>query len=466
MLPFGLRDYRNIGSIAGGSNVLHLRDASIFTVGDQLIVEVGGEIGGGKLGTLGVGGIIPAARDAWSTFYYRSKDVPLALVAKVTAVTNGGRTLTLDRSAIVGSIDADVYFDNAPLLNAVLAETRPAGWIVNFPAGDFAVSEVLRHESRTGWLISGAGRHKTIFRSPKGVAGSGLKILQSPVTHVRDFSIVGNARQEGFAFKEWGSGIEYGCGVLVTRSDNCVIEGVSCTDVFRKAAWVERSKDVQITNCLLTMTDAFRGYLEWWFGASDSERCTLTQCVVDSKYLVGAFESFRSNGVKFVNCRSRNGTFSSNSSGNFLLVNFSLTVAAGSQFDDVAFHHLNPMVNINSNIQPPNAATIHGGMIRNVRVVSNYINVNNDQLCGISVTEQNPNIRIEGGHFYYENYAPPSELPGACAVNSLGANTRVSNLAVVGTINRAKYPGANISVTNGTVDDCEAALVKVAGVVQ
>src|SRR5438874_2645186 len=52
---YGLRAYKRVGSIAGGSNVLQLMETSTFKVGDQVIVEVGGEIGKGQFGSIGVG---------------------------------------------------------------------------------------------------------------------------------------------------------------------------------------------------------------------------------------------------------------------------------------------------------------------------------------------------------------------------------------------------------------------------
>jgi hypothetical protein len=42
---YGLRAYKRVRSIAGGSNVLQLTEASRLKVGDQVIAEVGGERG-------------------------------------------------------------------------------------------------------------------------------------------------------------------------------------------------------------------------------------------------------------------------------------------------------------------------------------------------------------------------------------------------------------------------------------
>src|SRR5262245_10871579 len=58
---------KRVSSMNGGSNVLTLTERSTFRVADQVIVEVGGEAGQGQFGTMGVGGVVPAARNGWST---------------------------------------------------------------------------------------------------------------------------------------------------------------------------------------------------------------------------------------------------------------------------------------------------------------------------------------------------------------------------------------------------------------
>src|SRR5262249_58437544 len=118
-LRYAVSSERRIGSIDADSNILRLMETSNLKVGDQVIVEIGGEAGEGKFGTMGVGGVVPAATDGWSSFYYRSKDCPLALVAKVTAVSDTGRTLKLDKYAATATIHAPGYFDNhRPLTSA------------------------------------------------------------------------------------------------------------------------------------------------------------------------------------------------------------------------------------------------------------------------------------------------------------------------------------------------------------
>jgi hypothetical protein len=465
-LRYALNSEKHIGSIDCGSNVLTLIETSTFNVGDQVIVEVGGEAGQGKFGTTGVGGVVPAATDGWSTFYYRSKDCPLALVAKVIGVSDGRRTLMLDKSASTAARNACVYFDNYPLLNAVLNEAHPTGWVVTLPAGDFAISDRLEHRSYGGWSIRGAGKGVTVLRSPKGVPGGGLQCFETNDTEVRDLTIIGNAGENGFGIKDHSDWIEYGMGVTFTRSSDCIVRNVSCIDVFRKAAWGEYTNNLQVYDCDLIINEPFRGYLEWWFGVSDSANGTFNNCKIKSSYLISGFEGFRSNGVKFIECHSVNASFSMNSTGNFLIDRPEVIIKAGSQFN-TAFHVQNPIFNINSNIKPPNKAMSSGGIFRNVSLLcEGYINVNNDLLRGIVINADNPNVTIDGGMIAYPDYAPPSQMPGPCGINSTGPNTRVRNLTVTGTVNPDNYPGANISVVNGTVANCTAGRIKVAGIVR
>ncbi len=464
-LAYGMWAYRRVGSIAAGSNVLQLTGLSSLGVGDPIIIEVGGEAGKGLFGTMGVGGVLPAATDGWSTFYYRSKDLPLALMAKVTAVADGGKTLTLDKAAAIASTNANVYFDNYPLLDAVLKEDHPAGWAVTLPSGDFAISDKLGHFYHGGWTIAGAGKGITILRSPKGAPSGGIWCFETDDTELRDFTIVGNAGQNGFGLKDHGDWVELGgIGVLITKGANCIIRNVSCFNVFRKAGWGEYTIKLQIADCDFAYDDAHMGYVEWWFGVSDSRDATIARCKIDSKYLIPGFETFRSDNVKFIDCVSKNGVFSSNSSGNFLLENLSLTVTAGSRFSDASFSGYNPGVNINSNIQPPNEAMSLGGLIKNIRLdVQGAVNADGNFLKGIIINSDNPNVTVDGGLITYPDQTSPTEI-GPFGVNSTGQNTTVQNLTVTGKPFNSWE--ANIKILNGVVTGCTAYRIIVNGVEQ
>jgi hypothetical protein len=440
--------------------MLQLSQPCKFKVGDQVIVEVGAEEGRGRFGTMGVGGICPAARDGWTRFYYRSKDVPISLVAKIAAITNRGKTLSLDKEAATRASGANVHFDNYPLLQRMLWEWHPAGRRIVLPAGDFAVSDKLYHAYSDGWTISGAGKGTTILRSPKGVPGGGLHCFKTTNTDIRNFTIIGNAGENGFGLKEhWNGRTDYGIGVLFTESDNCVVHNVDLVDVFRKAVWGEFTSGLQVHDCGLTLREPFRGYLEWWFGVSDSSNSVFARCRVDSKYLVGGFETFRSDKAVFIDCSAKNATFSSNSSGNFMLDGFALTITAGAQFDEESFSQFNPAVNINTNIQPPSKTVVGGGTIRNVSIrVDGPIDSHGNLLKGIVINKDNPNVTVDGGLIDYPDGRLGAVI-GPFGVDATGDNAIIRNLTVTG--EPANSWESNIYVRNGIVTECRAKRIRV-----
>ena len=145
------------GSMAAGGTVLTLTSAREFRIGDQIIVELGGEAGGGKRNTVGVGGVTPqkalrrrrGARCRYragqrhaglsrygrrgvriqcrqmdpanlgGSFYIGVKS-PRSLVARVTGID--GAVLTLDKPAAVATSGASVWLDLKPALYPLTTE--------------------------------------------------------------------------------------------------------------------------------------------------------------------------------------------------------------------------------------------------------------------------------------------------------------------------------------------------------
>jgi len=459
---YGMWDYKRLGSITGGSNILTLGFPSTFLVGDTIIVEIGGESGQGLRGTVGVGGVVPANDPA---FYYRALDVPVALLATITDVSLDGLVLTLNTSASTTATNAKVYYDNRMVVNAVLSEEHAPGWIIDFPAGDFAISRTIIHHYQPGWIIKGAGKDVTIFRTPKGAPSSGMWCFEANDLIISDFTFVGNAGSDKFGIDivEYPT---YGTGVVLTICNNCIIRDMSFIEVLRAAAWGEFCVNLQILDCICIRNEPNRNYLSaWFFGMSDCVGGLVNNCEVDSRWLIPGFETFRSNGVTFTNCRSRNGIFSSNSSGNFLMENIVISIEETAQFDFESFHPRNPIININSNIVPPDASMLLGGLITNVSIIEDrYINSDNAQLIGIAVNEDCPNVTITGGLIdYTADWAAPNLSEGPIGVNSTAfANTTVSNLTVTGIV-QSDGNFKNINVANGSVTNCVADTIKCIG---
>jgi hypothetical protein len=70
------------------------------------------------------------------------------------------------------------------------------------------------------------------------------------------------------------------------------------------------------------------------------------------------------------------------------------------------------------------------------------------------VNENNPNVRIENAYHAAPDYRKPSVSNGAMGLNSMGLNTTVSGMTVVGT----PEPGrANIFIQRGRGENDRAA---------
>lgn len=249
---FGMRAVTpTTGSISAGSNLLTLASNVGFQVGDQVIVAVGGEAGGGLRGTQGVGGVWPllnyatvaamnadtsqaSATCAWVTAnntcyqwtgsvwntpidgqrYYPNEPIPLALIAMVTAVGGAGTVLSLSKNAATTTTNANVYLDSVPsfymftqaVINIVggagQGEVAPNPDNVRFsiPAGTWYFSgPVVGPGNNVGnfgddWWIYGAGRTLTTLVSPPGCDATffDLENLNSNGFVISDFKCVGN----------------------------------------------------------------------------------------------------------------------------------------------------------------------------------------------------------------------------------------------------------------------------------
>jgi hypothetical protein len=186
------------------------------------------------------------------------------------------------------------------------------------------------------------------------------------------------------------------------------------------------------------MTDGLRTCVQWQFQWTDSVGGGCIDCSVTSPNLIAGFEAFKSKDIQFIRSVGANASFAMNSAGNFLIQDARLTITPMSQHPDKAFSEQNPLININSNIDPNNPYHALGGTVRNATLMQEgYINTSNDILRGIVINANNPNIRVEGGYYSAPNWAAPSQLNGPNGVNATGQNTTVDGMRVVGTVNQS-----------------------------
>ena len=96
---------------------------------------------------------------------------------------------------------ANVYLDTAPILNRLIA----SGARLSLPAGRFATGGVVHIQDRGGFELSGQGKDQTTIFSPKGVPSAMIQVFNAPNTLVRDFTLQGNFRDQGFGLNWNGS---------------------------------------------------------------------------------------------------------------------------------------------------------------------------------------------------------------------------------------------------------------------
>lgn len=540
MRDFGWRRIKTTGSMSAASPTLTLPADAGFAVGDFVIVETGGEAGAGARGTKGVGGVWPAQSYAnvtamnadtskanltyawlvdtgyvyqystgsstWTIIpndvggnpnYYVQKAVPKSLKAQITAIANGGVTLTLDTSSTVATTSANVYLDCAWIVNKLtlfyqdgndLSAFLPQMNIV-LPEGDFPVSGSLwvndyNRATNVGRnSLRGQGKEKTILRSPRGVTPVTIDSRFASDVFVRDVQLIGNLGDTGFglnwamtpypmgfnssamqtytAFYSIATGVTEtdvpqayaygGWGVSMFNTDRATISNVKCVNMHGHTVFTSVCTYIWARNCDCVMTSVPKLYYSWQYLQADSGYGGFVDCTLEAVNLVAGWEAFKTIDTAFTRCTSINGVMGSNGS-------------EGWSFTDCVIHTTplcatttttsdNPLIDIDNNIGGDPSSVDGGGTITNITIVQNgYANVTNDNMHCIVIQADCPNVAITGGTITVPDYVPGAGQSGAMGVLSTGANTDVTGLTVIG---KAKHEVAgsgyrNITLTGGS----------------
>lgn len=514
-----LQSYQTTGSMAAGSNQLVVASNPGFAIGNTIIVATGGEAGGGLRASVGVGGSWPSlsyvneaamvadtskpegqfcwledTKVVWryvsgtwivyflEIYYYLNRVVPKALIATITNIV--GNTFTLSTAATVATTGAAVHYDNAPSMNALMVSgaATPTNKTLIIPTGRFAVGARLELLNHVGWTLRGQGMDNSILFSPSGAMSAHLVVQISNSTLVRDFAIEGNARQNGYGLQYtafggatpiltdtvFTQGTSFPGGVLFSGSSYSAAMNVRCTDVFQKAVAASFSNDTWAYNCEAFVTEPIREYVQWQFQWADCNGGGFVDCRVDSPWLTTGFESFRSVGTQMIRCVGRNAAMSCNSAGNWLIDSPVLTIEANSQFDDVSFSKDNPLINVNSNVNPPSGSLIHGGRIRNPRIITQgAINGSGDVCTAININALTTRITVTGGYpstpsqgGYIQH--PTAAKLAALGINSTGTYTTIDGIRVVGTNTNSAWGNIKVAST-GTIKNCVSDVIPAGG---
>jgi hypothetical protein len=534
---FGMKQVLSTGSMAAKSNQLVLSSNTGFKVGDYILVEIGGESDGGYRGTVGIGGAwpyksyatvtalladlsqphnsyawaqdtgdvyydylgswekaqVPVASYGYTSerWYYLGKAIPIALHARITAVSSDGLTLTLSKAAAVSTTNANVYFDNSYVLNKLgvdpsadvfptltpdfaqgrnLAAVTPV-ITIQMPPGDYAIGQFVNMNAHPGMTLAGTGATATVLFSPKGAPSANVNMYNSPNSTARDFGLKGNFQTEGYGFGWWsynpgdytvetnGGLPTYPKGVVFWFSSGGVGRNLNVTDTPGAAFQSNYSDNVWGYNINVLLNTGSYMYIGWQIQWADSTNGGCQDCSVTSSTLTGGFESFKSDNTHFVRSTGRNVYMAFNDAGGFLVDGGQLTIGANSLQTNHWSYPANPMVNINTNVQDLHAQ--QGGTIRNLSMtVEGYIDDHHDMpSAGIVINDNNPNISIIGG-----TYSGPNGYRGAVGgptgITSTGTNTIVDGFQVLrGRSSDTSYIGiynAGIGVRDGVIKNCVA----------
>lgn len=509
MLDFGVKTLSAVGSMTIGSPVLALVYDAGFSVGDTVIVAVGGEPGAGARGTVGVGGTWPTLSYANSTAmaadhsqanltyawdrstsfvwhyvsgvwgqidpnnWYIAQVIPRALVAAV--IGKSGLNLTLSASASANTSAAPVYFDNQAILNSIawipggLQALTPPNGTMQLPQGRYAMSTgVTVDHSHAGWKVQGANAATLLFWPP-GVfpaTDAMVGVVPANVT-VQHFDMQSNFKFNGFGLfaveigtivgTDYPGGVHFGIG-----ADNGVARNMTATDFAQAAFGASSCDNTWAYDCASILTQGLQRYTQWQFEWASCTRSGFQDVSVTAPVLTAGFELFScTDHCQMIRCTGVNAAMSCNTTDDFVIDSPSLTIQPNTQLTELSYSSQSPVITINTNTG--GTPVTNGGVIKDISIVCHgFINANNDQLRGIVVNADNPNITIDGGTINYtSDYSAPSSNPGPQGVNTNGStvNTIVRNLTVIGTT-KAGPGNANIEIEgSGSIINCTANVI-------
>jgi hypothetical protein len=221
---------------------------------------------------------------------------------------------------------------------------------------------------------------------------------------------------------------------------------------FTSNVWARRIENIQ--------TNIPRDYIQWQFKWGDTNGGGCEDCELRSIYLLPSWSTFKSSGVSFIRAKGTNAVMSSNGSGGFLIDSPELYITANAfhpESDPIAASVFEPIININTNIGVTSFVA-QGGTIRNARMIQEGKINGHDNLMGIVVNSNNPNIRIEGGYFQAPDHTPGGLTRGTQAINSTATSNPpiIDGFVAVGRSGKSGAEQFNVYNLFGAIKSCVA----------
>lgn len=424
-----------VGSMASGSTTLTLVSNPGFLVNDKIIVEIGGESGGGLRNTMGVGGQWPVRADHDSNMYYNQVPVPKTLVAQITAMSGVGNTiLTLNTASSTATTNANVYYDNHPvwLTLGLASSSSPTAYdnkVITFPAGRFAFSNSLRVNNGTGIGVRGAGRDLTELYRPRGGETIFFDFVQCDACTLQKLHMNIQYNLQGYNIPQGTGEFFWTAGAIFSLSRNCIAADLKFTQCAAWAVSTRKALRMFTDNILIIRTDPLAAYAQWQIHVADEltnqgrlapataaeGTSNITRdCLVEGDWLIKAFNSFSCRGDQWIRCGGQNAVFAMNSSGHFWLEECFSNVESMSRYTGGPEISLNEgIINMSTNIgREPEGL---GGTIKNCRVIqSGAVDAGGHSMISISANAAYPSVRLRIiGTDYNKALIDRPTLPGA-----------------------------------------------------
>ena len=511
---FGVLPISTTGSMTGGSTTLTVASNPGFTIGDPVIVEIGGESGAGARGTRGVGGQWPtltyanatamnadtsqvtnkmcalidtgavyqwdgSSWDAVASTGFFDLMLPKALLATITNIS--GTTITLDTAATVSTTNANVYLNCAEKFEEVLGgvyftlDDYITDKTIEFPAGDFAWGTYNERigfgNNRIRWNVRGKGEENTSIFSPNGTTSLDIQMASwTGPGEFRDVSLDSNCRATGgyqFYYNATTDVPEQGASsnLRFQTSTDLEIYNVTTSDHAQAGITISYCNDVNVNDCTINHATGHRAYTAWSLSFANSENCVADNITIDSDYYTTGFEQFQCTGCTFSNITGRNTFCSVNSSDNWTYSGINITLETGACDATWFDWHSNfsPVVNINSNIdnQQGNGDGAANGVFEDFHIVQETDFRSGHVFAMINISGTVDYITIRGhfpdkpntlGLIEMPNYS--SIEPGAIRDDSASKYITVDGVRAIGV--NSGGPDIGIDSANGIVQNCVA----------
>lgn len=509
----GFKKLTATGSITQGSNQLVLASNPGFQIGDTVIVAIGTEAGLGQPGTMGVGGAWPSlnyattaalladttqpvntfawAQDTGQVYqwsipghtnnwfniqsgtgnWYWWLAVPLALVAKVTNVS--GSTLTLDTNASATATAAGVYFDNAPVINAivpnagtamVLGSGRYAISTTIYPGGNPALINNPALNTPPNILFAGVGSGSTTIFSPPGAQSATVLFQYTKPAMVSGMTIEGNVGlNSGFGLIIYNQTRQpdLSTAMNILYSNYPIMDDIVVINSFISLNFTGCNYGV-IRNCRVRSAGLQR-YTQSHVMLANCSYCFSQDCSLTADWMIHGFEHFASNFCAHIRPTTTNAMMTFNSAGSCVFDSPSITLTSLCQLSELSFAHTEALFEVTSNINQNLGKRGYNSVFNASFTQQGYVNSLEETFAGFLISAST-GLDIEGGSYTAPDWANKafnlSLGPLGVRSDSSSFNTSVSNFTVVG----SPHPDwGSINVVNGTVTACTAPQIVCAG---